>query len=179
MSQELYRRLIAAGQSARLMSTPPDSLTAFRSYFDGQPESIRRAFYNLGNLIVSFELKNQNDSTIILDRYWPSTIAYQMARLTEDQWISLSWPKYLVQPMLIVYIFVDEEERRRRISQRSIPVTIEEEALAAQALFRQRLDLIYRNYIPGRKVHQIDGNRSTAEMADEIFHLFEQNKSSN
>jgi thymidylate kinase len=127
----------------------------------------------LGNLIVSFELKNQQDIITILDRYWPSTIAYQLAKIDDNNQINISWPNYLVQPALIVYIYVDEAERCRRIAQRSIPVTLEEKQLAAQEAFRRRLDSIYRNHIPSSRLHVIDGNRPTNIIANDILSLFQ------
>jgi len=128
----------------------------------------------LGNLIVSFELKNQQDIVTILDRYWPSTIAYQLARINEDDQTNISWPKHLVQPALIVYIYVDEIERCRRVAQRSIPVTLEEKQLAEQEVFRRRLDFIYRNKIPSSRLHTIDGNRPTSIIANDILNLLQE-----
>jgi len=128
----------------------------------------------LGNLIVSFELKNQQDTISILDRYWPSTIAYQLAKINQDDQTNISWPNYLVQPALIVYIYVDEAERCRRIAQRSIPVTLEEKQLAEQEEFRRRLDFIYRNKIPSTRLHVIDGNRPTSIIANDILNLFQE-----
>jgi len=170
----LQQQLSKREQKSRLLSTPPEQLLPFRSYFDAQPESIRRAFYNLGNLIVSSELQNQQDTISILDRYWPSTIAYQLARINENNQTKLSWPNYLVQPALIVYIYVDEVERCRRIAQRSIPVTLEEKQLAEQEAFRRRLDFIYRNHIPSSRLHVIDGNRPTSVIANDILNLFQE-----
>jgi thymidylate kinase len=174
LAHELHRQFVSCGQKSRLLSTPPVDLLRFRCYFDEQIESIRRAYYNFGNLIVSLEMKSQPDTITILDRYWPSTIAYQSARLDEVETIELSWPVYLVQPSLIVYIDVDEIERCRRISQRSIPVTAEERDLAAQDIFRRRLDFIYRHRIPARRLHVIDGNRSTTAIANDILTLFQE-----
>jgi len=128
----------------------------------------------LGNLIVSSELQNQQDTISILDRYWPSTIAYQLAKINENNQTKLSWPNYLVQPALIVYIYVDEVERCRRIAQRSIPVTLEEKQLAEQEAFRRRLDFIYRNHIPSSRLHVIDGNRPTSIIANDILNLFQE-----
>ncbi len=174
LANELQNQLNARGQKSRLLYSPPSQLLPFRSYFDAQPESIRRAFYNLGNLIVSFELKNQQDMITVLDRYWPSTIAYQLARINENNQINITWPNYLVQPALIVYIYVDEIERCRRIAQRSIPVTLEEKQLAEQEAFRRRLDLIYRNKIPSTRLHAVDGNRPTSIIANDILNLLQE-----
>ncbi|CAF4840452.1 unnamed protein product, partial [Rotaria sp. Silwood2] len=174
LANELHHQLNIRKLNSRLLSTPPDQILSFRSYFDAQSESIRRAYYNLGNLIISLELKNQSNIINILDRYWPSTIAYQLARLNDDDQIKISWPNYLVQPALIIYIYVDEIERCRRIAQRSIPITLEEKQLAAQEIFRRRLDFIYRNHIPGSRLHVIDGNRPTNIIANEILNLFQE-----
>ncbi|UJR21535.1 hypothetical protein I4U23_024620 [Adineta vaga] len=174
LATELQQQLNGRGEKSRLLSTPPSQLLPFRSYFDAQPESIRRAFYNLGNLVVSYDLKQQQQDTIsILDRYWPSTIAYQLAKVNENTHINISWPNYLVQPALIIYIYVDEKERCRRIAQRSnsIPVTLEEKQLAAQETFRHRLDFIYRNHIPNPHLHVIDGNRPTLDIVNDILNL--------
>ena len=177
LGNELHDQLSKRKQKSRLLYTPPDELRPFRAYFDSQPESVRRAYYDLGNMIVSFELKNHPDTITILDRYWPSTIAYKLAKTNDDKPINLSWPKYLVQPALIAYIYVDEAERCRRIAQRSIDVTVEEKQLAAQEALRRRLDSIYRNNIPSTHLHAIDGNRSISDIAKDILNLFEeQNK---
>lgn len=153
----------------------------YRQYFDQQIESIRRAYYNLGNLIVSLKMKNESNSgtIFILDRYWPSTIAYQFARQNEDQPIEISWPKYLVQPALIVYIYVDEIERRRRIAQRTIAVTDEEKQLEGEERFRRRLDSIYRHHIPTERLHLIDGNRATDMIVKDILNEFQKNRTIN
>jgi len=125
-------------------------------------------------MIVSFELKNQQDTIIILDRYWPSTIAYQLAKVNENNQINISWPNYLVQPALIVYIYVDEAERCRRITQRSMGVTLEEKQLAEQETFRRRLDFFYRNKIPSTHLYAIDRNRPTSDIANDILDLFQE-----
>ncbi|CAF1174708.1 unnamed protein product [Rotaria sordida] len=123
-------------------------------------ESIRRAYYNLGNLIISLELKNQSDIINILDRYWPSTIIYQLAKSNENNQIKISWPNYLVQPALIIYIYVDEIEQEKQL------VTQEE--------FHRRLDFIYRNHIPSSHLHVIDGNRPINIIANDILNLFQE-----
>lgn len=174
LANELHHQFNKRGQKSRSLYSPPNHLLPYRSYFDAQPEIIRRAYYNLGNLIISFELKNQKDVISILDRYWPSTIAYQLARMNENDQPNIIWPNYLVQPALIVYIYVDETERCRRVAQRSIPVTVEEKQLAEQEAFRSRLDYIYRNKIPSTRLHAIDGNRPTNIIANDILDLFQE-----
>ena len=176
----LVQQLNERGQTSRLLNSPPEKLRRFRSYFDEQDELVRRAYYFLGNLITSFDLKTQSDSIItILDRYWPSTIAYQIAGKhnpeTIDE-IQLSWPKCLAEPILIAYITVDEDERCRRLNKRSatIAVTDEEKQLAEQTEFRRQLDFIYRHKIPSSHLRIIDGTPATETVVNNILDLYEQ-----
>ena len=174
LANELHDQCSKHGQKSRLLYSPPHQLHSFQFYFDAQPESIRRAYYNLGNMIVSFDLKSQPDTITILDRYWPSTIAYQLAEMNDDNQIDISWPNYLVQPTLIVYIYVEEIERCRRVAQQSIAVTLEEKQLAEQEAFRRRLDFIYRTKIPSGHLHAIHGNQSTSRIANDILDLYQE-----
>jgi hypothetical protein len=52
------------------MSTPPKepAMLNARKYFDDQPESIRRAFYSLGNYLAAQEVINSKQP-VIMDRY--------------------------------------------------------------------------------------------------------------
>lgn len=175
----MQERLNECGYDSRLLVSPPEGLRRFRSYFDEQNEAIRRAYYLLGNLMISIDLKYQPNTMItILDRYWPSTIAYQLAaqQNANIHEIQLTWPKYLVQPALIVYIAIDEDERCRRLNKRSttLAVTFEEKQLAEQKEFRRQLDFIYRHKIPSTHLHIVDGNPSTESVVKNIFQLFEQ-----
>ncbi|CAF1153049.1 unnamed protein product [Didymodactylos carnosus] len=161
-------------QNSRLLQTPPLLVSRYRSFFDKQEETIRRLFYNLGNLIVSNELidTTHNDELLILDRYWPSTIAYKLARQTEKSLESINnelvWPNYLNKPTRILYLFVPEDERLRRIEKRSVqvPITLEEEQLKNEQTFRHRLDKIYRQ-IPDVEI--IDANRPPTEIVRDIL----------
>ena len=139
----MYCQLKARRQERCLVSTSLKQLLPFLSYSDEQSELIRCAFYNLENLIVSSELKDQLDRITIPDRYWLPTIAYQLARTNQNDPITISWLNYLAEPALIAYIYVDEIERCRRIVHRSASVTLEKKQLAIQEASGQRLDYIY------------------------------------
>ncbi len=162
--------------SGHLLSVP-SNLKSFRPYFDKQNESVKRHFFHLWDIVNSQQLLSFHDTTVvILDRYWPTTIAYRLAHQTDstslDENFPISWPSYLVQPSHIVYIYLNEEERHRRIVQRetTIPINDEERRIASDSEFRSRFDKIYRQ-IPG--IYPIDGNQSTDKMIDEILEWYQ------
>ena len=80
--------------------TPTEQLMPFRAYFDKQPTAIRRAYYLMCNVHLSYlitqkygtanddnndgtdELRSVNRprrSVLLVDRWWSSTFAYGMA----------------------------------------------------------------------------------------------------
>jgi thymidylate kinase len=155
----------------------PLNLESFRPYFDQQNESVKRHFFHLWDIVVSQELLSFPGTTvIILDRYWPTTTAYRLAHQTDstplDENFPIRWPSYLVQPSHIVYIYLNEEERHRRIVQRQtiIPISDEERRIASDSEFRSRFDRIYRQ-IPD--IFPIDGNQSTDKIIDEILKWYQ------
>jgi UMP-CMP kinase 2 len=152
---------LAAKLGARLLRTPPPELLPFRLFFDGQPERVRRAFYQIGNILVSRVLRTAPpDEIIVLDRYWPSTYAYQRATAEMDHAASregateaVVWPPFLVAvPFYLLQL--TEEERRARVAARegtgpgAQPSGIEEARLQADADFRARVTAAYME-LPG------------------------------
>ncbi len=137
---------------------------------------MKRIFFYLCNIVVSHQLLLSSDTTVwILDRYLPSTIAYQLAHHREINLASipnpLPWPTYLVQPSHVVYLYLSEEKRRERIASRQSqePIVLEEEQLASDKEFRERLDTIYRR-IPN--IHPIDADGTRLEIAERILEWF-------
>jgi len=53
----------------KLMATPPKfpALINARSFFDDQPENVRRAFYSLGNYLAAQEVINTSQP-VVMDR---------------------------------------------------------------------------------------------------------------
>ena len=159
-----------------ILRTLPDHLHPFRSYFDNQDEDVKRKFYSLCNIIVSQKLLSSSETPIwVLDRYWPSTIAYQLAHQRQMDLSlipnPLPWPAYLAQSSHIVYLHLNEEKRRARIAPRQlqVPTVPEEEQLASDNEFRERLDAIYRR-IP--HIHTIDADKTHLEIVEEILKWF-------
>lgn len=61
------------------LRSPPDCLSSFRPHFDGQVPHVRRAFYLVGNYACALNIKKNADKPIVIDRFWPSTMAYALA----------------------------------------------------------------------------------------------------
>lgn len=49
------------------LQTPPKRISHFREFFDNQPESIRRAFYSLGNYLAARNVMKCTEP-VIMDR---------------------------------------------------------------------------------------------------------------
>jgi len=127
------------------MKTPPTQLSSLRPIFDNTKEvdeTMRRHFYQLGNYIVANKMSNTK-GIVIIDRFWPSTIAYQEATKASHSMTELAskdspiyfWPTDMWKPKQVITILltVPEDVRWERISQReklqSIKVTEEENQL--------------------------------------------------
>ena len=159
-----------------LISSLPDNLRPFRPYFDEQTEDLKRGYFNLCNIVVSQQLLSSSDSTVrILDRFWPSTIAYQLAHQRQIDLASmpnpLPWPTYLARPSHILYLYLSENKRLERMAQRqdSDPIVLEEQQLASDNEFRMRLDTIYRRV---ENIHVIETNGTPLEVAKRVLQWF-------
>lgn len=51
----------------RALQTPPRSISHFRDFFDNQSETVRRAFYSLGNYLAANEVSKCTEP-VIMDR---------------------------------------------------------------------------------------------------------------
>jgi len=155
----------------KLISTPP-KLPEFqqaRNFFDDQPESLRRAFYCLGNYLAAQDVIDVKQP-VVMDRFWHSTASYAMAhqiRTTnekpkEDDFL---WPDDLLKPDLVIFLQVSEQERiRRHTNRKDFTNTVEEKTLAENESFRKSLLELYRT-ISGPKFLElnVDGEQPFVE----------------
>jgi thymidylate kinase len=85
-------------------------------------------------------------------RFWHSTTAYAFANFLRegagDECYAnedLSWPSDLVQPNLVLFLTISEEERMRRHTNRAdFTNTAEEKILASDPMFRENLKNCYK-----------------------------------
>ncbi|CAG7725937.1 unnamed protein product [Allacma fusca] len=162
----------------RAMQTPPGAILEFRSFFDSQPEPIRRAFYSLGNYLAAESVLRCTEP-VVMDRFWHSTAAYGIGNdikrnaNTDLGELKLDWPGDLLQPNMVLFLFVSETERLRRHSSRLLQTnTPEEQSLAKDQAFRENIVSVYRS-IKGPKFVEIDADASKEEVQNRIFKVVE------
>ena len=83
----LQERLAPAGfqSMVTLLQSPPEELQHLRPHFDAQPPAMRRAFYSLGNYACALKMHEAAAvGPVVVDRFWPSTVAYALARDLEQ-----------------------------------------------------------------------------------------------
>lgn len=149
-------RLLSSELGAELITCPPrladhDVLGPLRSHFDGRPEAVRRAYYRFANLLASeHALAVSVTRPVVLDRYWPSTVAFGVGvdRSAElETWVG-RYPPELMRPDIMVLLEVDEPTRARRMGHRGEPATEEEATLARASSLREAVSRVYRAFHP-------------------------------
>jgi len=107
--------------------TPPAEFSPLRKHFDQiEDRKVGKAFYHLGNYLAGYYLRRNSTKYIIMDRFWPSTFAYQEATdsTMKDHSLIISqykWPNDLYKPFntFIVQLSLTESLRRKRVNKRS------------------------------------------------------------
>ena len=142
------------GEKTQCLRSPPEELQPFRKYFDMKPPALRRSFYLLGNYACTVHLRQLvQDGPVILDRFWPSTMAYSIACDQETEPVSevVHMPLDLQDmlpsnPFIWLLLELPEEERADRVHQRAlkgIAITEEEKSLEKSRELRERLTCAY------------------------------------
>lgn len=138
--------MLAESLSAVVVRCPPDTMRAERVLADRLPARDRRAFYRRGNAEAMRLAAEQvmDGVPVVMDRSFASTLAYGAA---ENLAIATSTdrPKATERPDVVVFLDVPEPERRRRLDGRGDNVTNEEQRLANDDAFRNRVIAGYRN----------------------------------
>lgn len=142
------------GEKTQCLRSPPEELQPFRKYFDMKPPALRRSFYLLGNYACAAHIRQLvQDGPVILDRFWPSTMAYSIAcdQETEPASEVVHMPLDLQDmlpsnPFIWLLLELPEEERTDRVHQRAlqgIAITEEEKSLEKSRGLRERLTCAY------------------------------------
>ena len=148
---------LAKSLDATLLKCPPrleaSELTDgdLRKYFDTRPAVQRRAYYRAANLIASEQAEVAlQTGHVVMDRYWTSTVAF--AALDGDSDLDREWqgeyPPELRKPDIVILLTVDEKNRAKRMQNRGVPTTDEEQNLAADVARREEVLRIYRTFDP-------------------------------
>ena len=131
------------------LEAPGLSPEDLRSHFDGRPPPQRRAYYRAANLVASEQAACALEgSHVVMDRYWPSTVAY--AALDEGfdagNDCGPGYPPELRRPDAVILLTVTEEARAQRMGGRGGSVGGEERALALDAAGRELVLRRYREF---------------------------------
>ncbi|KAK9869495.1 hypothetical protein WA026_003248 [Henosepilachna vigintioctopunctata] len=178
---------LAKKLGAERISTPPKSLSTFRSKFDGH-FCLHAPFYYLGNYAAALEVDEiLQKKPVVMDRFWHSTTAFALAQMKEDYFDVLKstelpdkssdvykWPNDLLKPDIVLFLDVSEEVRNNRLSRRKTK-TEQENLLSSKEKFRKNVLLTYDNMSdPG--IEKINGNEDfpvvLQEIDNKIKHLF-------
>jgi len=105
------------------MSTPGDRFADYRGFIIDAlgDDQLGRALFYASTVSAQGRRALRQVAvgrSVIMDRYWPSTIAYATARGVDVNLEALT-PGFVL-PDLVVLITLDEKERRSRLSNRSV-----------------------------------------------------------
>lgn len=151
MSKKLAKKC-----NAERWLTPPESIRFLREYFDTNAD-LRTAYYSLGNYIAALEVSCiLHQQPVVMDRFWHSTMAYNLAQSVADNPERLSlpepsdevynWPDDLLKPNKVILLYVSEEVRLERHSRRNENLVTEQERLLKKNdSFRQNVIQAYKN----------------------------------
>lgn len=181
------------GQNTTCLKSPSEQLMHLRPYFDGQPKAMRRAFYAIGNYACALRIRSAvADGPVIVDRFWPSTVAYAIAHdcqtMPDEVPEALEIPVDLsdllpkANPVICLLVELSEAERARRVRARStsmpagfaLAITMEEEELERSSSHRARLTAAYRSLsIDDHPLTACDASGTEEEVAARAFNTIE------
>lgn len=123
---------------ATLIRNPPEHLSAARAAADRMPPDERRAWYLKANRIAAetAEQERSRGLPVVMDRSAASAIVFgERGRITSPA----QWPTDLARPDVLLMLESPEVVRLGRIAARGTHLTGEEQALAADEPFRNRV----------------------------------------
>lgn len=150
-------------------------LRRWRKNFDTMPNELRFIYY-LAVPILNYQRieRMRLSADVFLDRSVASTIAYHRAYGLPEAWFRLipGWLYDQVDKMF--YFYVEEEERIRRITHRS--VTSETMTASDQKSFEysKKIDSAYRQVYTDRTILVDTGKRTPEEVAEYVISQIKQ-----
>ena len=130
------------------MRTPSPILKEARQKCAKLSTKAQEALFDFGNILASEELWRKNDSLVICDRYIISTTARRIASSNIDspnlyseldKW---TWDSELYRPTICIHLYLQENERQRRVRSRG-DMTNDEERLNTDPRYRAALIIAY------------------------------------
>jgi thymidylate kinase len=158
-------RLLAGALGASVVRNPPASLAADRPRADALPPHEKRAWYLHANRVAIEEALSRaaKGAPVVLDRSVTSTLAFGAAERGEIATPG-DLPAGFPMPDAIVLLEIPEAERRRRHLGRGDVATAEEQRLATDDAFRERVLAGYRRLCS----HRVSACASPEDVVCEI-----------
>lgn len=133
-------RNLAKRLGAHAMDTPGLELRKLREQIlEGLgPDQLARCVFYASTVIAQggrARALADRGGTVVMDRYWPSTLAYARARGVDASLDDLA--RLVPRPDVAILLTVDEEERKRRLDARAGSTAADRETLAPA--FRERV----------------------------------------
>ena len=134
--------------SAYKMRTPSPILKEARQKCAKLSTKAQEALFDFGNIMASEELWRRNDMLVVCDRYIISTTARRIASSNIDspnlyseldKW---KWDTELYRPTICIHLYLQENERQRRVCSRG-DMTDDEERLNTDPRYRAALITAY------------------------------------
>ena len=155
---------LAASLGAVSLRTPAEALASLRAPIDAclAPSPVAtQLFYAATVVLASEQAREARDAgrTVLVDRYWASTVAYAACRAANVDLGLLT--SALLEPDLTLYLTVDEEARAARLARRTMTIA-DRASLAQREALRQAYDGALEAF-PGRSLVRFDTSARSPE----------------
>jgi dTMP kinase len=134
---------LAVRLNGRHMSTPPEQMRSYRSWFTSQEDqAMRKAFYMVGNFMAGNDMRSEVEQvgrSMVVDRYYASTMAYILGKANLDKPLPdatdalVAWPTELYRPDYMFVLLLPEADRVARRASRVAEAENDEERLLRES----------------------------------------------
>lgn len=138
-----------------IIQTPPQVLKPFRHIFANGTKDFRLAYYMVGNYMAAEDIKSKllEGSSVVLDRFYASTIAYIVGKseddLPEQSNNVYNWPSELYKPDFMFVLTMNETDRIERLVKRSSicgeTLTQEDILIRSNPAISERINIAYKH----------------------------------
>lgn len=164
-------QMIAAQSDGRyLYCTEGNPLRPYRKFFDTKPLPVRFLYYLMVPLINYSRIEEMRKSSdVFVDRSIASTIAYHKAMGLSDGWFNLIPNRLINQVDTMLYFWVSEEERLRRLGNRKTNAETMTFSDDRSRVLGYRIDHEYRKIFTDRTLFINGDNKSPQQVTDEVI----------
>lgn len=164
-------QMIAAQSGGRYFyCTEGNPLRPYRKFFDSKPLPIRFMYYLMVPMLNYPRIEEMRQtSDVFVDRSIASTIAYHRAMGLDKRWFKLIPSKLMDQVNTMIYFWVSEEERLRRLSNREMGPETMTFSDQQSRLLGQKIDDEYRRIFTDRTLDVNGDNKTPQQITGEVI----------